>query len=158
MLKVTERTQQQQQPDYTLTLPFEQRKKSRLRITLDGLKEEVAIILDRGKVLRGGDCLKAETGEVIKILAAQENVSTVYTSDLCLMSRVSYHLGNRHVPLQVSDGWVRYLDDHVLDNMVKEIGLGEIGLRVEKESAPFEPEAGAYGTSGHTHHSDHKHS
>jgi urease accessory protein len=64
------------------------------------------------------------------------------------MARVCYHLGNRHVPLQIEPEWVRYQHDHVLDEMV--IGLG---AEVTSETAAFEPEAGAYGgsSSGHSH-------
>ena len=62
------------------------------------------------------------------------------------LARAAYHLGNRHVALQVGSGWLRYLHDHVLDDMVR--GLG---FEVVVEEAPFEPEAGAYGGHGHSH-------
>ena len=82
---------------------------------------------------------------VVKIAAAAEKVSTASCSDQFLLSRACYHLGNRHVALQIGPGWVRYLEDHVLDEMVN--GLG---LEVVNEHAQFEPESGAY--SGHHHH------
>jgi urease accessory protein len=63
---------------------------------------------------------------------------------------VCYHLGNRHVPLQIAATWVRYQHDHVLDDMV--LGLG---LEVEVEKAPFEPEAGAYQSAAVGHHHSH---
>ena len=144
----------------TLTLPFELRKKSRLKANLDD-GTEVGLILSRGELLRGGDFLQAENNLIIKIVAAKESVSTIRHVDHLMLMRASYHLGNRHVPLQISRDWVRYEHDHVLDDMVK--GLG---LNVEVESAPFEPEAGAYG-GGHKHgddddhvhsHGDHSHS
>jgi urease accessory protein len=65
------------------------------------------------------------------------------------LMRAAYHLGNRHVPLQIGEGWLRLEQDHVLMEML--LGLG--GIRVENENAPFEPEAGAYG-GGHRHHHD----
>lgn len=150
MLKATEVIDPTHQHDLTLTLPYELRQKSRLRATLDN-GEEIGLLLPRGTVLRGGDCLKAESGAVILVQAAEEVVSTVAEKDPRLFARACYHLGNRHVPLQIGDGWLRYLHDHVLDDMLR--GLG---LQVNCERAPFEPEAGAYG-GGHHHHHPHEH-
>ena len=90
---------------------------------------------------------------VIGIEAASEDVSTVHHEDPVMLARAAYHLGNRHVPLQVGDGWLRYQHDHVLDDMVRGLGLA-----VKTETAPFEPEAGAYGGGhGHSHSHDHGH-
>lgn len=150
MLKATEVIAPTQQHELTLTLPYELRQKSRLRATLDN-GDEIGLLLPRGTVLRGGDCLKSETGKVILVRAAEEVVSTVYEKDPALFARACYHLGNRHVPLQIGEGWLRYLHDHVLDDMLR--GLG---MKVSCERAPFEPEAGAYG-GGHQHHHDHEH-
>ena len=134
----------------TLTLPFELRQKSRLKATLDnGI--EVGLMLQRGGLLRGGDLLRAEDGLIIKIIAAAESVSKVIHNDPLMLMRASYHLGNRHVPLQITEDYLCYTHDHVLDDMVK--GLG---LQVECVMAPFEPEGGAYG-GGHKHgHDDHE--
>ena len=151
MLKATEVIPPTPQHDLTLTLPYELRQKSRLRANLDN-GEEIGLLLPRGTVLRGGDCLKSETGEVILVQAAEEVVSTVYEKDPTRFARACYHLGNRHVPLQIGQGWLRYLHDHVLDDMLK--GLG---LTVSCERAPFEPEAGAYGGGHQHHHHDHEH-
>jgi urease accessory protein len=128
-----------------LVLPFEQRQKSRLRTKLSS-GEEVGLLLDRGMVLRGGDKLLADDGRVIEVVAASESVSTVICDDPWQLARASYHLGNRHVSLQIGKGWLRYQHDHVLDDMVR--GLG---LRVATCTAPFEPEAGAYGVTAATH-------
>ena len=136
-----------------LTLPFELRQKSRLKAKLDD-GTDVGLILPRGGLLRGGDVLRAENDMLIKVVAAAESVSTVRHEDALMLAKASYHLGNRHVPLQISKGWLRYIHDHVLDEMIK--GLG---LKVEHEIAPFEPEGGAYG-GGHQHNHDeqnHKH-
>ncbi len=136
----------------TLTLPFELRQKSRLKAQLDDATE-VGLILSRGELLRGGDFLRAENGLLIKIIAADETVSTVTHKEPIMLLRASYHLGNRHVPLQISESWIRYTHDHVLDDMV--IGLG---LDVICEQAPFEPEGGAYGGGhGHSHSHEHTH-
>jgi urease accessory protein len=133
-------------PALQLILPFDQRSKSRLRTSLSS-GEEAALILERGSVLRGGDKLQTEDGRVVEVISAPETVSTVTAEDPAMLARASYHLGNRHVALQVGQGWLRYLHDHVLDEMVR--GLG---FRVVTEMAPFEPEAGAYGNA-HQHHS-----
>ena len=130
----------------TLTLPFELRQKSRLRARLDG-GEEVALFLPRGRVLRGGDLLRADDGTVVRVVAAAEEVSTASAGDAGLLARAAYHLGNRHVALQVGDGWVRYQHDHVLDEMVRGLGLA---VAVGREA--FEPEGGAY--AGHSHGSE----
>ena len=150
MLKVLEILEQPQATEFFLTLPFEKRQKSRLRATLSN-GTEVGLVLPRGHLLRGGDCLRAEDSSVICIQAADEDVSTVRHNDPVMIARVSYHLGNRHVALQIGDGWVRYQHDHVLDDMVR--GLG---LEVVFESSPFEPEGGAYGGHSHGHHHEHE--
>jgi urease accessory protein len=134
----------------TLTLAFHMRQKSRLRARLDS-GVEVAIQLPRGHVLRGGDRLLAGDGGVVLVAAKPETVSTVRSDDSQRLARAAYHLGNRHVPVQVGAGWLRYLHDHVLDDMLR-----ALGLRVEPEQAPFEPEAGAYAHAhAHTHAGEH---
>ena len=147
MLKVFEKLEHKVITNKMLTLPFESRQKSRLKTVLnDGT--EVGLMLPRGLVLRGGDCLRAEDGSIIRIVAAPESVSTVRHENLLLIARAAYHLGNRHVALQIGEGWLRYQHDHVLDDMVR--GLGLVVLH---EMEPFEPEGGAYSEqSEHTHH------
>jgi len=141
-----------------LTLPFELRQKSRLRARLDS-GDEVALILPRGRVLRDGDVLVASDGFAVRVRAAAEKVSTVNDVtgatgvDAVALARGAYHLGNRHVPVQLGAGFLRYQQDHVLDDMVR--GLG---LVVTAEEAPFEPEAGAYGEHEYAHGGGHGHS
>lgn len=145
LLRITARAKDEDgAPTATLTLPFERRCRSRLRARLDDGRE-VGLVLRRGTVLRDGDCLLARSGEVVQVRAAAEAVSTVTASDPWLLARAAYHLGNRHVPLQVGEGRLRYRRDHVLDAM-----LEGLGLAVAHDEAPFEPEAGAYG-GGHHH-------
>lgn len=145
LLKITERLETPVDAQATLTLPFELRQKSRLHTQLDS-GENVGIILSRGTVLRGGDCLRAENGLVVKLQAAVEPVSTVTSDKPLLLLRACYHLGNRHVAMQIDQNRLRYLQDHVLDEMVT-----SLGLTVHHEQAPFEPEAGAYHSKPHRH-------
>ncbi|QKI89844.1 urease accessory protein UreE [Thiomicrorhabdus xiamenensis] len=134
----------------TLTLSFSQREKSRLKASLDS-GEEVGLFLPRGTVLREGDVLSNQQGESVVVKAALESVSTITAPDTHLLLRIAYHLGNRHVPLQVEPEWLRYVHDHVLDDMVR-----QLGGTVTSEMASFQPESGAYG-GGH-HHGGHEHS
>jgi len=127
----------------TLTLPYERRSRSRQRTALDDGRE-AALVLARGTVLRGGDRLRSECGAVIEVVAGPEPVSVARSSDPVALARAAYHLGNRHVALQVLAGELRYRHDHVLDEMVTGLGL-EVGYG----ELPFEPETGAYG--GHHH-------
>lgn len=140
------------EPSDTLTLPFELRQKSRLVASLASGRQ-IALALPRGHVLRGGTRLEAEDGSVIGVRSADEQLSVVRSSDPTALVRAAYHLGNRHVALQLEAGALFYLHDHVLDDMLR--GLG---LEPQLEQRPFEPEAGAYGRGGHHHHEhDHEH-
>jgi urease accessory protein len=146
MLQISIKLQQARAVDAQLVLPFDMRCRSRFRAALaDG--EEVGVKLERGQILRGGEQLLAADGRVIEIVAAKETVSVVRSDDPQLLARAAYHLGNRHVGLQIGAGWLLYQHDHVLDDLV--LGLG---LRLSIEQRAFEPEAGAYhGTGGHGH-------
>jgi len=144
MLKATEVIAHQHQHDATLTLPYELRQKSRLKATLDN-GSDIGLMLPRGTILRGGDVIKTQDGTVVMIQAAEESVSTAVISDATLFARACYHLGNRHVPLQIKENSLSYLHDHVLDDM-----LAGLGISTTCEQSTFEPEAGAYG-GGHQH-------
>lgn len=133
----------------TLLLPFESRCKSRLRTRLAS-GEEVGLFLDRGRLLRGGDRLLAKDGRIIEVAAAPEALMEAQSADPLQLARAAYHLGNRHVAVQVLPGSLRFARDHVLGEMIR--GLG---LPVTEIEAPFEPEAGAYGAHGsHGHSAD----
>ena len=151
LLVINERLETPTTFDTTLTLPFELRQKSRLRVKLDDGRE-AGLMLSRGHILRGGECLRAEDGTIVSITAAAESVTTVTHGRVTDLARAAYHLGNRHVALQVGDGWLRYLADHVLDDMVISLGLD-----IQHEQAPFEPESGAYHGHGHSHSHNHAH-
>ncbi len=128
-----------------LLLPYDTRKKSRFKARArSGVSW--AVLLPRGQTLRHGTLLKSEAGELVRVLAAGETLSHVTGKDPWALARGAYHLGNRHMPLQLGKGWLRYQHDHVLDDMVR--GLG---LEVEIIEAGFEPEDGAYSGSGHGH-------
>jgi len=129
-----------------LVLPFDLRQKSRLRARLES-GEEVALMLPRGEILRGGDLLAASDGRVVEVVAQAENVLHVECDGAQALARAAYHLGNRHVPVQVGDGYLRLAADHVLEAM-----LEGLGARITAMRAPFEPEAGAYGGGHHHHH------
>ena len=128
-----------------IELPFDERKKSRLK-TKSRCGKELGLILPRGHILRNGTLLQSESGDTGVVFAAPEKVSTARAHDATLLSKAAYHLGNRHVALQVENGWLRYQHDHVLDEMVKGLGLS-----VNIEMAEFEPEDGAYANGGHHH-------
>ena len=134
--------------EMTLTLAFDARQRCRQRVVLDDGSER-ALLLPRGTTLRDGDRLRDTEGMIIRVRAALESVSVARTADRHRLVRAAYHLGNRHVPLQIDADSLRYRHDHVLDVMVEGLGLS-----VSCEQAPFEPEPGAYahGGHGHAHH------
>lgn len=152
MLKITQKLTAPTTANAILKLPYELRQKSRLKVILDDGRQ-AGLFLDRGDVLRGGDCLLAEDNSVIQIEADKETVSTIQSDDPLLLARACYHLGNRHVPLQIERKRLCYLHDHVLDDM-----LVQLGLEVTVNNAPFEPESGAYGGSANGHDHGHSHS
>ena len=137
--------------DTSLILPFELRQKSRQRVSLEN-GDDALLELPRGSILRGGDLLQADNKLIIVVQSAQESVSTVLSNDSLLLKRACYHLGNRHVPLQITETYIRYQHDHVLDDMVRGLGLD-----VKSEQASFEPEPGAYSNS-HIKQNAHAHS
>ncbi|MEJ2590076.1 MAG: urease accessory protein UreE [Candidatus Thiodiazotropha sp.] len=149
MIRLTETIPESGHIDARLTLPLESRTRSRLRVVLDDGRE-AGLFLPRGATLRHGDLLRSDEGLVVRVQAAPETLSQVVCDDPLLLARACYHLGNRHVALQIEPGRLSYLHDHVLDAMV-----AGLGLTVTLAQAPFEPEAGAYGSHGHD--SAHRH-
>jgi urease accessory protein len=136
-----------------LILPFDLRQKSRLRTKLES-GDEVGVILPGGEMLRGGDLLVASDGRVVEVIAQDEKVLQANCDSPFELARAAYHLGNRHVALQIGEGWLRIANDHVLRQM-----LEGLGLHVVEMDAPFEPEPGAYGQhAGHHSHDGHHHS
>jgi len=152
VLTIRERAAPGADPVADLVLPFELRQKSRLRAHLSS-GEEVGLVLDRGSVLRGGDCLRAEDGRILRVVAADEPLMEARFADARALARCAFHLGNRHTPVEVRADALRFAADDVLATMLRGLGAAVHAL-----AAPFEPEAGAY-AGGHHHHSgDAKHS
>ncbi|WP_075880140.1 urease accessory protein UreE [Vreelandella massiliensis] len=144
----------------TLTLPFELRMRGRLKAESDSGRT-LGLFLDRGPVLRGGDGLKAENGEVIRVQAAVEPVVTARVAAGLPLARLAYHLGNRHVQLALGideqrederGGWVRFPPDYVLEELA-----ARLGAVLEYHEATFDPEPGAYNQVGGHDHSHHDH-
>ncbi|EHC8018770.1 TPA: urease accessory protein UreE [Escherichia coli] len=153
MLYLTRRVETPAQTTVSVTLPVDMRVKSRIKVTLnDG--RQAGLLLPRGLLLRDGDILSNENGdEFIKVIAADEAVSVVRCADPFMLAKACWHLGNRHVPLQIMPGELRYHHDHVLDDMLRQFGLD-----VDFAHLPFEPEAGAYASKSHAHNHDQEHS
>jgi urease accessory protein len=126
----------------TLSLSYDRRLHTRQRACLEG-GEHIALMLPRGTVLRDGDVLRCEGGRLVQVRAAPECVSRIVSRNPLHLVRAAYHLGNRHVPTQLGPGFVAYLHDHVLDDMIC-----RLGLEVTVATTPFDPEPGAY---GHAH-------
>lgn len=145
MLVIHHRIQPQDTWDAELELSFEARSKSRLRCySTEG--EDVGLFLERGQPpLHDGECLRAEDGRIVRVRARPESLLHVTCANPFELMRAAYHLGNRHVALQLGDGWLRLPEDHVLKAM-----LEQLGASVESVQAPYQPEQGAYG-GGHHH-------
>jgi len=140
----------------TVVLDWDTRQKSRFD-TEDSQGRTLGVFLPRGTAVRGGDVLVAEDGSLIKVIATPQPVLVVraeaqHGSPLDLL-RAAYHLGNRHVQLEVQPDHLHLEPDHVLADMLR-----HMHLVVTEELAPFEPEGGAYSAGGHGHaHHDHGH-
>lgn len=133
-----------------VSLDWDRRQKSRFDTT-DSQGRHLGIFLPRGQVLRGGDVLVAEDGSMIRVQAAAQPVLVVrpcaeHGSPFDLL-RAAYHLGNRHVQLELQPDHLKLEPDHVLADLLR-----HMHLQVSEVQAPFEPEAGAYGGQGSPTH------
>ena len=126
-----------------LVLPYDARRKSRQRVLLAS-GEEMGYVFPAGTVLRHGDRLQAGDGRVVEVEAAPEQLLEVHADDTFQLIRAAYHLGNRHVPVELGVHCLRFQPDHVLAEML--VGLG---CAVSEVEAPFDPEGGAYGSHAH---------
>ena len=127
-----------QKTDDSLTLPHTLRERSRQRVRLTS-GDEAGLFLPRGTVLCDGDILRAEDGTTALVHAMDEHLSVIRFEDLIAMAKACFHLGNRHVPLQITGDMLCYGFDPVVDDMVR-----AMGHEVKEVVAPFHPEAGAY--------------
>jgi urease accessory protein len=145
----------------TITLDWDVRQKSRFEST-DSAGRQVGIFLQRGQVVRGGDVLVGEDGSLLKVLAAPQAVLRItHCSEHGTpfdLTRAAYHLGNRHVPIELQADHLKIEPDHVLADMLR-----AMHLIVHEVQDSFEPENGAYGEHGgghqhgHAHDHDHDH-
>lgn len=145
----------------TVELDWDVRQKSRFDAT-DSLGRHIGVFLPRGTLVRGGDVLVAEDGSLIRVIAAPQPVLLIthcseHGTPFDLL-RAAYHLGNRHVPIELKPDHLKIEPDHVLAAMLRSMHLIVTG-----QSSAFEPEGGAYGAQaehanhGHGHHHDHEH-
>jgi urease accessory protein len=143
-----------------IALDWDVRQKSRFDAT-DSLGRSVGVFLPRGSVVRGGDVLVADDGSLIVAAAAPQPVMVVTHckthGSAFDLTRAAYHLGNRHVALELQPDHLKLEPDHVLAGMLR-----QMHLTVTETDAPFEPENGAYAAGGHAahgagHHHDHDH-
>ena len=131
----------------TVELDWDARQKSRFDAT-DALGRLLGVFLPRGSVVRGGDVLVAEDGSLVRVIAAAQAVLVItpcstHGTPFDLI-RAAYHLGNRHVPIELHPDHLQIEPDHVLAELLR-----AMHLTVREASAAFEPEAGAYASSGH---------
>lgn len=138
----------------TVELDWDVRQKSRFAAT-DSQGRELAIFLPRGQAVRGGDVLVAEDGSLIRAIAAPQRVLKITAcathGTAFDLVRAAYHLGNRHVPIELQPDHLKIEPDHVLADMLR-----SLHMTVVTANLPFEPEGGAYGghvtNDGHSHH------
>jgi len=145
-----------------VALDWDTRQKSRFE-ALDSAGRRLAVFLPRGRIVRGGDVLVGEDGSLIRVEALAQPILVVTApasgdteSASLALAKAAYHLGNRHVPLEVRADRLVLEPDHVLAEM-----LARMGLDVATTSGPFEPESGAYDAAraghGHAHRADEPH-
>ena len=140
----------------TVELDWDVRQKSRFQAT-DSQGRTLGVVLPRGTAVRGGDVLVAEDGSMLRVVAAPQPVLVIthcadHGSPFDLL-RAAYHLGNRHVPIELKPDHLKIEPDHVLADMLR-----SMHLIVREASEAFEPEGGAYGASGGHRHGSHEHS
>ena len=146
-------------PADTVVLDFDDRHRRRLAM-LGTRGLSFLLDLEHALALRGGDALVLEDGRLVEVVAAPEPLAEIRGADPHHLIRVAWHLGNRHLPTQITAKGLRIRRDHVIEAMVK--GLGARVIEIE---APFDPEGGAYSGGGHghshdadVHHASHDHS
>jgi urease accessory protein len=138
-------------PADTVVLDFDDRHRRRMAMT--GTRGLAFLLdLENAIALRGGDALVLEDGRLVEVVAAPEPLVEVRCNDPQQMVRVAWHLGNRHLPTQITGHGLRIRRDHVIEAMVK--GLGARLIEIE---APFDPEGGAYAAHAHAAGETHGH-
>jgi urease accessory protein len=136
----------------SVSMDLDLRRRRRILLTTaSGM--DVLLDLPRPANLRDGDGLRLEDGRVVRVVAAPETLLEIHAHDEDALVRIAWHLGNRHLPVQLLPGLLRIREDHVIKDMIDQLGGHSMRVR-----APFDPEQGAYaGGHGHHHHSDDDH-
>jgi urease accessory protein len=135
-----------------IVLPFDQRWRRRLKLTTAS-GEDFLLDLPQALVLRDGDALVLDDGRLVAVSAAQEDLLEVRGTARIALSRLAWHLGNRHTPTAIEPDRILVRRDHVLADMLR-----HLGANVREVAAPFDPEGGAYATGhGVQHGHDHGH-
>ena len=131
----------------TVTLAYLDRHRRRIRLRADS---GAVFLLDlpRAHHLAEGDGLELDSGDYLRVCSAAEPILEIEAADGASLLRIAWHLGNRHLPLQVVGDRLRIREDHVIAEMIS--GLGG---RITQLEAPFDPEFGAYAGAPH-HHGD----
>jgi urease accessory protein len=138
-------------PADTVVLDFDDRYRRRVAMTGVG---GLAFLLDLAEaaMLRGGDGLSLEDGRIVEVVAAPEPLAEIRAADALGLARVAWHLGNRHLPIEILPKALRIRRDKVIEAMAEGLGARVIALE-----APFNPEGGAYVNAGHAHDHGHRH-
>jgi urease accessory protein len=133
----------------TLTLDFDARHRRRIRLATDS-GDDILLDLPQTVALADGDGLQLDDGNWVRVRAAAESIVEVRHKDPHKLARLAWHLGNRHLPTEIREDFLRIRPDHVIEDM-----LHGFGAELAKVEAPFQPEGGAYGSShGHSHQAD----
>lgn len=138
LIKLTKRLEGEHEAQTLIVMDYQERTKGRIKVS-GANGQEFGIFLERGKPLRSGECLAADDGLVVKVEAKPERLVEAKAEDWETFSRCCYHLGNRHVPIEIHALTLYFQEDKVLEDML--LGLGMTTTIVDKG---FQPEQGAY--------------
>ncbi len=131
-------------------IDYDRRHRRRILLTTQS-GAEILLDMPQAVRLRQGDGLQLENGSLVRVDARAEELLDIHAHDEHELVRIAWHLGNRHLPVQLLDGHIRIRADHVIGEMV-----AQLGGHVTRLTAPFDPEEGAYAAvaPGHHHHHD----
>jgi len=135
----------------SLTLDFDERHRRRFRLTADQ-GDDILLDLPRAIAMADGDGLQLEDGRWLKVLAAAEELVEVRHQDPTQLMRLAWHLGNRHLPVEIRDHVLLIRPDHVIEDMLRRFRAD-----LKRVQAAFQPEGGAYGHGHHHKHHEHPH-